>query len=113
MLGHTRCGTLYSVDSPGYVKGEHGRANIETLLIPAHEAPDEAVNRNATYRTRLRETIEERRFPPCYYANPLVQAHGLGGGGGGDIVFGAWALFIDGVPYAVGDSMLGLWASDG
>ena len=105
-LGHTRTGVFYILPVPGFAKGE-GRAKIPLLVIPPHEALEEAARQDPTSRTILREAVDDRTLPPCYYDNPLVAANPPGAG-----PLAPYSLFVDGVPYSNDDSVMGIWVLD-
>jgi len=48
--------------------------------------------------------VESRAFAPCYYSNPVVEA----GMEDGELVLPT-ALYMDGVPYSLTDSVVGVW----
>ena len=105
ILGHTLNGNLYTMQVPGYVKGNTGRSKIDLHVLPPHETLDAAVSEHETYRARLQERVREGSLPECYFQNPVVlakQDHEL---------VGPYALFFDGVPYSLVDSVLGVWLS--
>ena len=68
-LGHGCTGMFYNLPVPGFVKGE-GRATVPLLLIPPHEALEEAAKQDLTAETVLREAFEERELPPSYFSHP-------------------------------------------
>ena len=84
-------------------KNEGGKSTQTCLTIPLHEALDDSVREHTTFRTELRELVDDRSLPDCYYHNHTVETYGAH-----DLV-APFGVFLDGVPYAHSDSILGIW----
>ena len=56
-----------------------------------------------TFKLRLQEAIQDGNFPPAYDQHPVVQ-----GSSPDDPVLPV-ALYLDGLPYTLTDSVLGIW----
>jgi hypothetical protein len=78
-----------------------GRTPWSLYALAAHEIIDAKVD--ASSRLRLAEAVEAEDLPPCYYSHPLVRKYGSDGP-----VF-AYALYLDGVPYCIEDTVIGFW----
>jgi hypothetical protein len=57
-------------------------------------------------RTRLREAIASKSLPSCYYKHPVVMSASE------DELVIPIAVYLDFVPYALNDSVLGLWVQN-
>ena len=68
--------------------------------------PHELVDRDASpaLRTQLREAIDHGELPPAYVHHPVVVAHGSM-----DDPVLPLPIYLDGVPYSVNDSVVGIW----
>ena len=93
---------LYKLDVPAFSRSDLGRS-VHTLYCfnPAELLHDDLVA-NPTITTQLREHIEDRALPPCYYSNELVTQHLE------ELVL-PLDLYIDAVPYSHLDSAIGCW----
>ena len=95
--------SLLSVSVPTFSRATSCRTVSQVPFHTFHEhlALDFADEVGA--RTRLRETATSGRLPPCYYQHPVVR----------EAAGNQWviplAVCLDFVPYAVNDSVLGIW----
>jgi len=95
---------LYEVDVPGHRKLDLSRTVHHTPTIPPHEAVAEAMT--PEYIQEAREAMASDHMPPAYEEHPVVQAARAADPSA--FIF-AFALFMDGVPYSISDSVLGVW----
>ena len=94
--------TLYEIGVAGLNKAELSRVVLQIPVAPPHEALPYDAASEVGFRTKLREAITSNSLPPCYYKHPVVT------GSPGDLVIPI-AIYLDFVPYAENDSVLGLW----
>ena len=98
---------LYRMSVPGYDPQVLGRSSLTVHVLPAHEQLAELVQEDPSKRERLREAVEQRALPPAYFDHPLVHEHGSA-----DNPVRPLAVFVDGVPYSITDSLVGFWVQD-
>ena len=106
VFGAHRRSSLYRLRAPGFIKGESSRHIHAFDTIPLHEALLDSIGADDTYRMKLQEAIDDNALPDCYFENHVVKAHIAN-----DVV-APFGIFLDGVPYADDDSVVGAWAFD-
>eukprot|EP00974_Lingulodinium_polyedra_P055833 5369529-Lingulodinium_polyedra.AAC.1 len=74
-------------------------------IVTVHELLPYDFAQEVGSRTRLREAVEQNHLPPVYYQHPVVAA-ALQRGECNVIPL---AVYMDFVPYAANDSVLGIW----
>ena len=67
-----------------------------------HEAIDEDVRGDNDLRGQLQYAVDNEQLPKCYYMHPVVLS------AFGELVLPC-AIFIDGLPYSLNDSVIGFW----
>ena len=92
---------MYKFSAPGMNKSEISRTTIEFTARPAHETLQNEYEETG-FETRLRETITENMLPPSYYDHPVVETNPE------ELVVPV-GLYMDGLPYSLVDSVLGVW----
>jgi hypothetical protein len=95
------------MEIPGYSSGSYGRTTLDFHITPSHEFFSEFVASDAAARNDLREAVASDMLPMCYGDHPVVQEHGTP-----EAPVRPMAIFIDGLPYAIDDSVLGFWVTD-
>ena len=94
---------FYHLDLPGHSKHDLERSTQKCLVIPGFEQMQEDLENSATDRELWRERLRSPGgLPPSYYSHPVVQ------GAGGELVWPI-AIYLDGVPYSLTDSVIGFW----
>ena len=93
---------FYQLTIPAHLKASMSRSMFCLPVVPPHEALAKELEEDAALRVRLREQVDDRDLPPCYYAHPVVEK------AAGELVLPI-ALYIDAVPYSLVDSVLGFW----
>jgi hypothetical protein len=95
--------SLYTLDLPGHDKNSMTRVKHSFDVMPAHEQIDEDLSQNA----QTAELIDWiRTAPPSYTDHPVVRETPDGSPDG---LVQPGALYLDGVPYANNDSIIGVW----
>ena len=92
---------VYTVKTVGQPRNDVARGPIEVAMLPIHEVVDEELTATRSAAVQFQEAVDERRFPPAYWSNPVVKASPT------PVV--PLALFLDGVPYSLTDSVVGVW----
>ena len=92
----------YSLDTVGNRMGSVERATMSLPIIPLHEAIDSELREDDTLLLKLQEALDESRFPMSYESSPIVAA--------ADGPVWPISLFLDGVPYSLTDTVVGIWA---
>jgi len=101
VVGCGREGEWYEADLPGHRKEDLSR----TLRVVQCFAPHEwltSLMEQPSYRTRLREYLSAD-VPRAVREHPMMRATGG--------LMACLALYIDGVPYSITDSVVGFWVS--
>lgn len=93
---------LYSIAVPSQSKHSLSRCVRNTYALACHEELAKQLD-DPSARHALTEKIREGNMPPAYFAHPVVQ-----GASDGEPVFPI-AVYIDGVPYSITDSVVGIW----
>ena len=106
MLGYkSNNRSLYHVDVPGHSNAEMSRATLSVPVILPHEAMSEALRNDDSYRVKLATAVASSSLPPCYYKHPVVARAPE------EERVGAISVYCDAVPYAINDSVLGIWTT--
>ena len=95
---------LYTYAAPSYSRGLLGRSTHIFTNVLAHEEVIREVNEDPMMMENLKDAVDEQvDLPKAYCMHPIVQR------------FLAYvpviplALFVDGVPYSLNDSVVGFW----
>jgi hypothetical protein len=91
----------YEIKVPGHGKHDLSRTTNTVLANVAHEAMAEDMAA-PTFSTRLRECLSSDKMPSAYWEHPIVKANPSE-----DVA--PFALYVDGVPYSLTDSIIGYW----
>jgi hypothetical protein len=95
--------SLYTLDLPGHDKNSMTRVKHSFDVMPAHEQINEDLSENAQ-NAELIDWI--RTAPPSYTDHPVVRETPDGSPDG---LVQPGALYLDGVPYANNDTIIGVW----
>ena len=94
--------SLLAINVPTFSRSMICRTVTKMPIFAVHEHLAYDFANEVGGRTRLREAVQEQRLPPCYYNHPVVRSAGE-----------SWviplAVYLDFVPYAINDSVLGIW----
>ena len=93
---------FYNISVPGLSRSDMSRSAHTIPVQPPHETLPYDVLANDGGITRLREVVNSKTLPPSYYTNPVVQQNP-------DELVIPISVYLDFVPYAVNDSILGIW----
>ena len=97
---------LYTMAMPMFTKKNRSRCVNPQHVSPGHELIADRYSDDwtgASMRVRLQEAIDDEELPPAYFNHPVVAEHGAA-----DPVL-PLALFLDGLPYSLTDSIIGFW----
>ena len=85
----------------------HGlsRASVTIPVKPVHEALLKELEESPLLVDELKSLVDAKALPRSYYAHPLVQENP------GEQLF-PYELYLDGVPYSLVDSVVGVWAKN-
>ena len=92
---------LYSLKIPGSLRHEAGRVVHDVPVLNPHEVLFEEIIETPEFAERLEKLVAEEKMPAAYMKHPVAvstnhKAHPV-------------VLYVDGVPHAKHDSMLGVW----
>ena len=106
-LGWSRkSGNEYKLPLMTYQEQEMGRAEYLLPMEPLHEVVQDELEDDPSVLVRLDEALESDRLPRCYYENPVVAEARRNGEDPPNPI----GLYMDGLPYSLTDSVLGVWA---
>ena len=91
----------YTLEMPGRAKDKLGRVKVPLLVAPAHEAVDEHARETPELARLLEEAVSEKRLPPNYFTNPVVQRS--------EKPLLPLSIYMDAAPYSLTDGVLGIW----
>eukprot|EP00969_Alexandrium_andersonii_P313222 13838924-Alexandrium_andersonii.AAC.1 len=92
----------YTVTCPGRPRSEaFGRHSMQVPFLPPHELLDAELEEDPSLLDRLEDCLET--LPPVYHDNPVVRSAAP------DEKVIPLQLYLDGVPYSNGDSVVALW----
>jgi hypothetical protein len=94
----------YTLQVPGHRKHDMDRSTGDLQVVPIHEAVEAQLEDDPLYLTDLQAAIDRGELPPSYHEHPLVRASPEP-----PVPLG---LYIDGLPYAINDSVVGMWILD-
>jgi hypothetical protein len=94
--------SMYSLDIPTHSRTSMSRVVRSLPVLVPHELVDR--DASPALRTQLREAIDHDELPPAYFHHPVVVAHGSM-----DDPVLPLSIYLDGVPYSVNDSVIGIW----
>lgn len=97
----SQIGSLYQFQIPSFHRDALARGEHTLFTLPAHEALDEALRKDTSSGDRLQSAIAEGRLPPAYFSHPVVR--------GSQTPVHPVSIFVDGVPYSLGDAVIGVW----
>ena len=92
----------YSLSVPGHFKHDYSRATHTLQARPVHEIVDSWVRSDPTTMEAVQAAVDKGHVPPNYFTNPVVMANPTE-------CFVPLSLYIDGVPYSLTDSVVGIW----
>ena len=95
---------LYKFRAPSYSKDTLGRDSHEFTMALPHQVLVQHAQDNPDLEDQLQDAISENRLPPAYFENPVVRK--LRAFGHQVLPLG---IFIDGLPYSLIDSIVGVW----
>jgi hypothetical protein len=102
-LGGSKVLEMYELMLPIHGKHSLSRSLFVLRLLVPHELIAETMS-EPSFRTRLREVIENGDLPPVYHNHPVVLEWGRR-----HTLVAPYALYVDGVPYSVTDTVIGYW----
>ena len=89
-----------------YQEQEMGRAEYLLPMEPLHEVVQDELAEDPSVLVRLDESLESDRLPRCYHENPVVAEARRNGEEPPNPI----GIYMDGLPYSLTDSVLGVWA---
>ena len=93
---------LMRIDVPGHDRHNPGRVVHEVACVPPHEVLNAEYARHPEVGNSFAEAKAQGELPPSYFEHPIAQAtahQAL-----------PVSLYLDGVPFAKNDAVLGIWA---
>ena len=106
-LGHsTKSDKLYALAAPSHATGTLGRSMRVLYTVPPHEAVATEME-DPTALAQLRSVVDRGDLPPRCYNHQIVARHGTP-----EAPVLPLAMFIDGVPYSINDSVVGMWCQN-
>jgi len=93
----------YQLTVPASDKNTLGRTTHKMAVVNPHEAIEQEMQDDDSISIRLQEAVDDHILPPSYYDHPLVQA------APDDAPPLPTALYMDGLPYSLTVSVLGVW----
>lgn len=97
--------TMYTFGIPSWDKRALARSTHNFRMIPHHELLEEEYRSDPLMRMRLDEAIEGGDLPPAYHQHKAVLDFPME-----PII--PLSLYLDGVPYASNDSVIGFWITN-
>ena len=97
----TTADKLYKLPVPAYRKHDLSRSSHDLHCLPLHEAVVDAAEGDRALEQKLEDAISNGELPPPYTTHPGVEGwrdHPL-----------PLALYVDGLPYTITDSVVGFW----
>ena len=94
---------LYTLRVPGSSTSALGRAKLDFVAMVPHEVIDKDLRADPASVLKVREAIDENVLPPSYDDHHVVLRHRAA------TPVLPVSLYIDGVPYSLTDSVIGLW----
>lgn len=104
VLGHCNPTQLYTFEVPGHKKHDLDRTTCASTAFPLHEQLAKSIADGVGAITRLAEKARAGDLPKVYTEHPIVIQNA-----GSETPVIPVALFVDAVPYALNDSVLGYW----
>ena len=101
-LGWSDTSPFYPLDIPGHGKHDLERAPHTIDTLPLHEQLVDDLEGDPACRLTLAQWRVEGRLPPAYWQHPVTQD-------AREEAAMPFALYLDGVPYSLTDSVLGMW----
>ena len=93
-------GESYDLTVVGKRKGSSKRMPIKVPIVPLHEAVSDELDTDPTILPLLDEALSDGRLPPSYHENVVVQSAAEPPV--------PVAIYMDGLPYDLVDSVLGI-----
>ena len=92
---------MYNLEVVGNRRHDLSRTKFDLPVMPLHESIAQEIDEDPTLLVRLQEKLDDGTLPESYYDNPVVE-------GSADPVMPI-AIYIDGVPYSLTDSVVAVW----
>ena len=102
-VGHMNSDMLYQFNVPSYSKRDMERSIVPCNMLPLHEQLALHMEDEVGLLTRVQQMSMDAEWPAVYRTHPVVTSNS------GRAVI-PYAIFVDGVPYANHDSVIGWWA---
>lgn len=104
-LGHLNSPELYQVEVPGHSKHNLSRTVHTLHMLPFHEQLAKEWRESPELDEKLAALTRAGILPPAYHEHPVVREAAAAGRNAVPI-----AIYLDGVPHTLTDSVLGWWA---
>ena len=95
-------GRFYNLNVPGKLKQTGGRHVNDMTMSAVWEEIDTDMRADPSSRMRVEEYLNDDLAPPSHPTHPVVLRHA-------PYLVALYDLFIDGVPYSLTDSVIGIW----
>ena len=95
-------GRFYNLKAPGKLKQTGGRHVNDMTMSAVWEEIDTDMRADPSSRMRVEEYLNDDLAPPSNPTHPVVLRHA-------PYLVALYDLFIDGVPYSLTDSVIGIW----
>ena len=92
---------LYWTEIPCSKRGTSEKSKMQLPVKPVHEIVEESIDADPYMVQRVADARDAQDLPPCYDTHPVVQRSAL------PVI--PFALYMDGLPYSLVDSVLGIW----
>lgn len=99
---HKDMAALYCLNAPGHARVTHDRAVRDWMVYPPHELLGDDID--AERLDAVREAVAGGRMPRAYTTHPVVVANP-------EQTIAPFVMYVDGVPYSILDSIIGVWFS--
>ena len=94
----------YDLELPVQKRDSPGRATMNFKVLQPQEEIQDELDKIEGWQEQLKQAIDEDKFPKAYNDHPVVKKNE----GTGKLVLPI-AMFVDGVPFAREDSVIGIW----
>ena len=102
----TKSDKLYAFAAPSHATGALGRSMRTLYTVPPHEALATEMEDPAA-QAQLRTMVAQGNLPRRYFDHHIVARHGTP-----ETPVLPLSMFIDGVPYSINDSVVGIWVQN-
>ena len=92
----------YKLQIAGHRKHDIARSQFEISTLPGHESLHEEIVGDPSQIEKLQHMKENNGLPPTYYDHPTVTSNPQ------QLVW-PFGIYMDGLPYSLTDSVLGVW----